>query len=138
MSFDGGGVFFGDGVGITAVQEGGVGQRDEQRKLFREFIRSFQQDGVYRYRDALSKAVATKKFVIEVRLEDIANYSSDLSRALMEHPADTMPLLELAAADAASTTRADAVQSVQVRACFLAAVGNCERRGGGERSSGGP
>jgi DNA replicative helicase MCM subunit Mcm2 (Cdc46/Mcm family) len=80
---------------------------DQIRRKFKAFIRSFQINQRYIYRDQLSNNYSMNQFFIEVRIEDLSAFDEKLVTKLQDDPATTIPMFEQAAKDAVSILQID-------------------------------
>ncbi|KAJ2722611.1 minichromosome maintenance protein 5 [Coemansia sp. Benny D115] len=90
-----------------------------QQALF-DFIQNFRDDNVFIYRDQLRQNLAVGEPMLNVSLQDLASFDETLSQQLVNHPADVLPLFELAARNsarrivAAGATGLEQVPEIQV------------------------
>ncbi|KAJ2610602.1 minichromosome maintenance protein 5 [Coemansia sp. RSA 1365] len=83
-----------------------------QQKLF-DFIQNFRDDNVFIYRDQLRQNLAVGENMLDVSLQDLASFDESLSQQLVNHPADVLPLFELAAQNSARRIVAPGTQGLQ-------------------------
>ncbi|KAJ2518644.1 minichromosome maintenance protein 5, partial [Coemansia sp. RSA 1937] len=91
-----------------AVKEGVV---EAQQQLF-DFIQNFRDDNVFVYREQLRQNLAVGEDVLNVSLQDVAGFDESLSQRLVNHPAEYLPLFELAARNSARKIVAPGAQGL--------------------------
>ncbi|GMH60385.1 hypothetical protein TrST_g5649 [Triparma strigata] len=73
------------------------------QRNFKEFIRNYQTNGVYIYRDALLQSVRRGRNALEISLSHLNEYDPMLLSLVMETPGSVMPVFEQGALDALKT-----------------------------------
>jgi len=63
---------------------------------FKKFLREWQTNQSYIYRDQMKDNVANNTYILEVDFDDISNYDTILSHQLRNNPADFHPIFEKA------------------------------------------
>ncbi|KAJ1725577.1 minichromosome maintenance protein 5 [Coemansia erecta] len=71
-----------------------------QQTLF-DFIQNFRDDNVFIYREQLRQNIAIGENSLDVSLQDVTSYDEVLAQQLVNHPADILPLFEVAARNSA-------------------------------------
>ncbi|KAJ2351696.1 minichromosome maintenance protein 5 [Coemansia erecta] len=96
------------------VHNGEAGKDDRleaQQQLF-DFIQNFRDDNVFVYREQLRQNLAVGEGVLDVSLQDVAGFDESLSQRLVNHPAEYLPLFELAARNSARKIVAPGAQGL--------------------------
>lgn len=70
--------------------------RTETIARLKEFILTFQIDGVYIYRDQIRDNVLVKRFYCDVDVAHLISYNEELAHKLNSDPSGTIPLFETA------------------------------------------
>ncbi|KAK4759793.1 hypothetical protein SAY87_022924 [Trapa incisa] len=83
----------GDGGGDNTNSAAATASRDSVRSLFKEFIRGFKPNNVFRYRESLLQNPRS----LQIDMEDLDGFNSDLTAFIRSSPADYLPLFESAA-----------------------------------------
>lgn len=81
----------GDGGADNPNSAAVTASRDSVRSLFKEFVRGFKPDSVFRYRESL---LQNPKFLL-IDMEDLDAFNSDLTALLRSSPADYLPLVSI-------------------------------------------
>lgn len=68
---------------------------DYARNTFKNFIRHFQVDNIFIYRDQLRKHYGLSKFFINVCIEHLSAFDENLVQRLIEQPASVIPMVNL-------------------------------------------
>jgi len=99
--FDDAGVFFSDNFSESQSVDGSSNLA--VKKQLKEFIRDFNQGGnfAFKYRDALKNNYLRCEYSVEVSLNDLSSYDSELADKIRRSPAELMPLFEEAAKEIA-------------------------------------
>ncbi|KAJ2784101.1 minichromosome maintenance protein 5 [Coemansia javaensis] len=84
----------------------------QQQQLF-DFIQNFRDDSVFVYREQLRQNLAVGENVLHVSLQDVASFDEAVSQRLVSHPADVLPLFELAARNSARRIVAPGTQGLE-------------------------
>ncbi|XP_003387600.1 PREDICTED: DNA replication licensing factor mcm5-A-like [Amphimedon queenslandica] len=99
--FDDPGVYFSDSF-FSDDRSDGQQTRSGFQKKFKEFIKTFMDhQNCFCYRDQLKHHYNTKRYWLEVDLQDLASFDSQLATKLTNVPSDFLPLFEDAAKEAA-------------------------------------
>lgn len=70
--------------------------RTETISRLKEFILSFQIDGIYLYRDQIRENVLVRRYFCDVDIAHLISYNEELAHKLTSDPAGTIPLFEVA------------------------------------------
>jgi len=99
--FDDAGVFFSDNFSESQSLDGT--SNIAVKKQLKTFLRDFNQGGnfAFKYRDALKNNYLRHNYSVEVNLDDLSSYDSDLADKIRASPAELMPLFEEAAKEVA-------------------------------------
>jgi DNA replication licensing factor MCM5 len=66
---------------------------------FRQFLRGFEEEGQFIYRDQLDANYGQRAFFLDVDARHVQQFDNDLLERLIAQPASTLPVFELAAKD---------------------------------------
>ncbi|KAK5937175.1 minichromosome maintenance protein 5 [Knufia obscura] len=84
-------------LSVLAPLNDGFGEpRTEVIARLKEFILSFQIDGVYIYRDQIRDNVLVRRYYCDVDIAHLISYSEELAHKLSTDPSGTIPLFETA------------------------------------------
>lgn len=102
--FDDPGVFFSDSFFPEDRSESEHGElsRTASLKRFKEFLKTFlDHENCFCYRDQLKRHYNLRQYWVQVDLEDLSSFDSQLADNLLRLPAEYLPLFEDAAREAA-------------------------------------
>ena len=74
--------------------------RDIATRAAREFIRTFQRDEIFPYRESLIQNYKNGQLFIELHLGDVKSFNSRLHDAIVSSPGEFLPLVEKGAREA--------------------------------------
>jgi len=99
--FDDAGVFFSDNFFDSQSVDGGSNLAI--KKQLKEFLRDFHSQGnfTFKYRDQIKNNYLRNEFFVEVSLDDLASFNSELVEKIRKTPGDVLPLFEEAAKEVA-------------------------------------
>lgn len=84
-------------LSVLAPLNDGFGEpRTEVIARLKEFILSFQIDGIYIYRDQIRDNVLVKKYFCDIDISHLISYNEELAHKLTSDPSGTIPLFETA------------------------------------------
>ncbi|KAI0988458.1 hypothetical protein GJ496_008685 [Pomphorhynchus laevis] len=107
--FDDPGVFFADNFafGDFAANDAFLNENSgvitlnklDLKRRAMEFIRSFQSDNIFIYRDALKRNYFRQMYTLEICLDDLLAFDRDLFDKVKSHPNELLPVIEEACRD---------------------------------------
>ncbi|KAF6039489.1 MCM5 [Bugula neritina] len=99
--FDDAGIFFSDNLGDNDMIADLNNTRQLFKRKFKQFIRSFYTGNfVYTYRDTLRRHYNLGCNYLEVAVNDVASFDSELAEQLLKSPSEYIPIFEDATKEA--------------------------------------
>ncbi|KAK5088216.1 minichromosome maintenance protein 5 [Lithohypha guttulata] len=84
-------------LSVLAPLNDGFGEpRTEVIARLKEFLLSFQIDGIYLYRDQIRENIPISRYYCDVDISHLISYSEELAHKLTSDPTGTIPLFETA------------------------------------------